>query len=255
MPKQDWERYAVHRNLSRNRLLLPWHGEVVEEFVGFFGGVPNDSRVLDIGPANGFFMVLLRELGFENVHGLEISKTFLEKLRAKNLKAFEGDIVEGRGLGGLDAPYDVVVMMEILEHLEDPGRALRHARSLLKPDGLLFATVPACLDVFDGFRRLWQRRSRRDQVLAIDETHLHAFSPRDLRALFAGAGFDVASLKRLSLRPPFAERYVPGHRGFLLLRALLPRAWRGLCLGVVARPAAGVEGAGRRAPEAAGCGR
>ncbi|MDH3592120.1 MAG: class I SAM-dependent methyltransferase, partial [Planctomycetota bacterium] len=125
MAKPDWNQYAVNRNLSRNRLLLARHAEVVEEFVRFFGKVSNDRKVLDIGPATGLFMTLLRELGFEHVEGLEISPNFAERLRAKNLVVHEGDIVTGSGLDSLSAPYDAVLLMEILEHLEDPPLALK----------------------------------------------------------------------------------------------------------------------------------
>jgi len=237
MAKPDWTQYAVHRNLSRNRLLLARHAEVVEDFLKTFGQIPNDRKVLDVGPANGLFMVLLRELGYERVHGLEISPEFLKRLRAKNLAAFLGDIVEGAGLDALDPPYDVVLLMEILEHLESPEQALRKARELLATNGTLYATVPARDCVFDKIRRLTGSKSRRAQVEEIDETHLHAFDVAGLRALFDSAGFRIDGLRRVSTQPPFASHYAPGHRGFALLRAVLPRWWRGFFLAVEARKA------------------
>jgi hypothetical protein len=115
---------------------------------------------------------------------------------------------------------------------------LRHAHRLLAPGGMLYATVPACDCVFDRMRRVVSRRTRKEQVEAIDETHLHAFDAADLRGLLRGAGFDVASLRRVSSEPPFASHYRPGHRGFALLRAVLPRALRGFFLAAVARRAA-----------------
>ena len=44
--------------------------------------------------------------------------------------------------------YSLIVMLDVLEHLPDPVAALRHALSLLEPDGVLLVTVPA-------FRALW----------------------------------------------------------------------------------------------------
>jgi 2-polyprenyl-3-methyl-5-hydroxy-6-metoxy-1,4-benzoquinol methylase len=231
----DWERYATTRNLSRNRLLLAHHLEAVEGFVRFFGGIPNDRKVLEVGPAGGFFSLLLRELGFARVDALEISPEFCRQLRAKGLSVHEGDIASGRGLDALDAPYDVAILMEVLEHLPDPDAALRHVRGLLAPGGILYATVPARDCLFDKVRRLWSRRTRKEQVLEIDETHLHAFDAKGIRARVEGAGFDVASVRRVSLQPPFASRYEPGHRGFALLRAVLPRALRGYFVETVAR--------------------
>ena len=38
-------------------------------------------------------------------------------------------------------PYSLVLMLDVLEHIENPGQALRHAHSLLKPGGALLLTV------------------------------------------------------------------------------------------------------------------
>ena len=45
-------------------------------------------------------------------------------------------------------PYDLILFLDVLEHLPDPVEALRHARSLLAPGGTVLVTVPA-------FRALW----------------------------------------------------------------------------------------------------
>lgn len=37
---------------------------------------------------------------------------------------------------------DVVTMFAVLEHVDDPGKLLKHAVSLLKPDGVILATTP-----------------------------------------------------------------------------------------------------------------
>jgi SAM-dependent methyltransferase len=40
------------------------------------------------------------------------------------------------------APFDVISMTRVIEHLVDPVAMLRRARALLNPDGLLFITAP-----------------------------------------------------------------------------------------------------------------
>ena len=41
-----------------------------------------------------------------------------------------------------EAQYDLVVLSEILEHLEDPKAAMRQVRGLVAPGGLVFVNVP-----------------------------------------------------------------------------------------------------------------
>ena len=229
----DWIAYAQKRNLSRNRLLYPWHLELVDDFLRQFERISICKRVLDIGPGNGFFLVLLRELGFTDIEGLEISQVFLDVLRSKNLVGHIGNIVTGDGLEHLSPPYDVVLMMEVLEHLEDPERALNNARELMANNGLLYLTVPLCDSIFERVLRIKRRISRQEQVRRIDETHIHAFSQEDMENILTRAGFAVREVRRLSFRVPRRVRF---SRVFLLLRALLPNRFRGSNISIVAQP-------------------
>ena len=188
MTKLTWAEYARTRNLSRNRLLLARHAELVDYFLRTFSQVDNNKRVLDIGPANGLFMVLLRELGFDTIDSLEVSPVFRDVLRTKGLKTQEGDIMTGAGLEHLSPPYDVVLLMEVLEHVEHPLQALQHVRQLLANDGFAYITVPLCDCIFDRAQRIVFWKTREDLVKGMDETHLHAFSAGGLRSLAAQAG-------------------------------------------------------------------
>lgn len=232
----SWADYARVRNLSRNRMLWARHTELVDHFLATFGRVDSDTRVLDIGPANGFFMVLLRELGFEDLTGLEISPVFLEVARRKGLTVFPGDVLTGEGFERLSPPYGAVMLMEVLEHVESPLDALRNVRDLVADDGFLFLTVPMCDCVFDRIRRMFSGTTRRDQVLRIDETHLHAFDRASISELLTEAGFRVERLTRVSMVAPAMGRYYPGFRPALLLRSLLPSFLKGYFLSALARP-------------------
>lgn len=231
----NWKEYAHLRNLSRNRLLFARHKEIVDEFLIMFGELSNDKKVLDIGPANGIWMVLLRELGFINLDGLEISPVFLDKLQSKGLTGFLGNITTGEGLLQLSPPYDIILMMEILEHLESPEQALRNAKSLLAKDGLLYLTIPFCGCIFSRLLQLKRRISRAEQIRNIDETHLHAFSKKELRELLKLSGFEIQKLKRVSFNIPKVIRSRFIRRVFLLVRALTPDCFRGMFLVAIAK--------------------
>lgn len=234
-PPVNWNAYALQRNLGRNRLLMPHHAELVDDFLRSFGSLPPTARVLDVGPASGFFMGILRELGIETVHGLDASPAFVERARAKSLEAFPGDIVGGEGFGSLSPPYGAVSCMEVLEHLEDPAHALANIRSLLTPEGFLYVTVPICDCIFDRLRRKRNGISREAQIHAIDETHRNFFDARSLRALLQSNGFYVEHVRRVSFNFPKRWSYSPGRRLHLFVRAVFPSWTRGYCLAAVAR--------------------
>jgi 2-polyprenyl-3-methyl-5-hydroxy-6-metoxy-1,4-benzoquinol methylase len=59
--------------------------------------------------------------------------------------------------------FDVVVIADVLEHLDEPERVLTGIQRLLSPDGIIVATVPASMhlwsdrDVFLGHRKRYTR--------------------------------------------------------------------------------------------------
>ncbi len=46
--------------------------------------------------------------------------------------------------------YDAILMQGVLEHMADPQAAIRHAKDLLAPGGVLIATVPAFMSLWTG---------------------------------------------------------------------------------------------------------
>jgi SAM-dependent methyltransferase len=66
------------------------------------------------------------------------------------------------------ATFDLVLLLDVLEHLDDDGGALTEAARVLKPGGVLLATVPAMpslwgsQDMVSHHRRRYTRRGLRD---------------------------------------------------------------------------------------------
>ena len=63
--------------------------------------------------------------------------------------------------------YDLVLFLDVLEHLDDPGAAVAHAATLMEPGGTLLVTVPAFLSLWtthDDLNRHVTRYDRRELV-------------------------------------------------------------------------------------------
>jgi SAM-dependent methyltransferase len=96
------------------------------------------GRILDVGSGDGLFFGRLAEFG--EVEGIEPDASLLSAgspHRARiTVAPFDTRFQPGHR-------YALVLMLDVLEHLADAEGALRHARSLLEPDGRLVVTVPA----------------------------------------------------------------------------------------------------------------
>ncbi|MEO5826048.1 MAG: class I SAM-dependent methyltransferase [Gemmatimonadales bacterium] len=102
--------------------------------------MPGDrrGRVLDIGCGDGRLLDLLADGA--DVVGIESDAATISPLVPGrypiHLAPFAAPLP-------IEGPFDIVLMLDVLEHLADPVAALRLARSLLAPGGSLVITVPA----------------------------------------------------------------------------------------------------------------
>jgi SAM-dependent methyltransferase len=104
-----------------------------------------ENMVLNIGVGNGFLEALLHKNG-KKVHALDPSSAAIECLK-KNLGLSDEAARVGysQKMPFADKSLDVVIMSEVIEHLDDDilAKTLREVRRVLRPGGRLIGTVPA----------------------------------------------------------------------------------------------------------------
>jgi SAM-dependent methyltransferase len=136
------------------------------------------NRILDIGCGTGYNVAYLQSLGFESVVGLDLAPDALAFARARGLRRLvQGDATR--------APFrrqsfDLVLALDLIEHVEDDGQALHGLFDLLRPGGTLLVFTPA-------YRFLW---SRQDEV----SHHFRRYTASELQSKIEAAGFTVAKL-------------------------------------------------------------
>jgi 2-polyprenyl-3-methyl-5-hydroxy-6-metoxy-1,4-benzoquinol methylase len=120
-----------------------WWWRVREEILikrisALFDDRTRPLRILDVGCGAGLFFDALRHFG--HVEGIESDASAVGMSGKWRHRIFHGE---------LDAryrpaePYDLILLLDVLEHLEDPEALLGHSRELLKPEGRVLVTVPA----------------------------------------------------------------------------------------------------------------
>ena len=123
-----------------------WWGDYLQfqhdRFLDSLAFVDKDAEILEIGSAPGQFTVLLHRLGYK-VQGVDLDPERLTPIWRKYDIAITKADIEKDKLPFPDESFDIVLFMEILEHLRlDPLHALREVRRVLKPHGRIVLSTP-----------------------------------------------------------------------------------------------------------------
>ncbi len=145
------------------------------------------GSVFEVGCGNGLMLATLRDLGWR-VAGSERTEAAARIPRERfGLPV----IVGGPETMVPSARYDLLLMFQVLEHLQDPAEAVAALASHLKPGGKLIIGVPNFAS--------WQARFGRNTWFHLDvPRHLHHFTRQGLVALAARHGLDVESVSFVS---------------------------------------------------------
>lgn len=198
-------------------------------FTSLLNMIPENIRggkLLDVGAATGILMELACEWGYEP-YGVEASQdgaaSIARKFGAERLFADYFDQIDFAKTG-LIGNFDVVTMIDLIEHVRDPNEALRQAHSLLKSDGFLLLFLPETGSLSARvLGKKWNYYA---------PEHLFSFSKNCIAQLLQKNGFKVykmgASPKYLNIE--YASnvlKRIPGSFGFLRpILALTPPAMK-----------------------------
>jgi len=137
-----------------------------------------DARtILDLGCGTGEFGRLAG--GAVEVHGVDSDPLAVEAASRWG-RARLADL-DAEPLPFADASFDAVLAKDIFEHLHKPGHVAREAARVLRPGGIIVASV-----VMARPRRVWA-----------DYTHVRGFTERSARMLLEDAGFRVEAVWRM----------------------------------------------------------
>ena len=116
------EHYFKHLNytnyLERRDKYLN-HAREIHELLVKLGLINGKSKILDYGCAVGFLMEGFEELGYQNVHGYDISKWAVKEAKKKGLNIIK-DLKPRR--------FNLLICLDVLEHMKDSEiqKVLKH---------------------------------------------------------------------------------------------------------------------------------
>jgi 2-polyprenyl-3-methyl-5-hydroxy-6-metoxy-1,4-benzoquinol methylase len=171
------------------------------------------GRLLDVGCGHGLLLDEARRRGFE-VSGLELSRAAAGYARdVLGLEVAEATLDDAAATG---ERYDVIVLADVVEHLDDPAGALRTCAEMLADGGTLCVVTP---DPASATARLAGPR-----WWGLVPAHTCLLPRRTLRELLSAAGLviseDVPLVRSFELRYWLAGLSERGGRAGAALKAL-----------------------------------
>jgi SAM-dependent methyltransferase len=152
--------------------------------------ITRPRRVLDVGAHAGRLMSLAKADGWD-VEGIELNpRTAAQAAASTGAAVHQGNIfsVEPR------APFEAVTLIDVLEHIPDPRRALSRAAGWIRPGGAIAVKVPngAAQHLKESVRARVRPGYR--ATLADNLVHVNHFTPASLGLALERSGFTAVTV-------------------------------------------------------------
>lgn len=190
--------------------------EEIQSYSSVKGDHNSDVNILEIGCGNGTVVSLpLAELGY-NVTGVDLHKPSIELAKTKNI--FENAQFVCQDLSEFSANqlYNVVILSDILEHVEHPEKLMAMAASCTEQGGLILISIPngygpselerKFLEFFRIDKFLYWLRSyvssvlgRKSDAYNSDSGHIQFFRMKEIVGLIDGADLYLKKKEKGSL--------------------------------------------------------
>jgi len=190
----DAELAATLDNLDGADNYAGWIFELIEPYLG--------HEVLEVGAGHGTFTEMLARTA-KRVVASDLSERCVSRLRERFSGEESVEILHGSiDSAGAHGPFDSVILINVLEHIEDDDGALRELGRLLRPGGRAVLWVPAFSLLYSDFDRKigHYRRYRRPELRT--QLSRAGYDVRDIRYVNAVGAVAWLVLARLLRRTP-----------------------------------------------------
>lgn len=188
----DWYYQSIRENVFQRF----WHKRRFREVSKMI--TPVKGKVLDVGCADGVFTkVILDKIKASQIVGVDVLKTSVNwaKKHWRKSKKMKFMIADTHKLPFKTNSFDAVFSLEMLEHVFEPGKALKEMRRVMKRGGYGIFLVPTESLLFKIVWFLWRFSGR----MVWKDAHIQDYRNKSLLQLIKQCGFKIEKSKKFLL--------------------------------------------------------
>jgi len=104
--------------------------------------------------------------------------------------------------------FDIVICVEIIEHLGNPHKLIRQINKALKKGGLCFLSTPNLQNLFERSFFLLKQKFRRFPVNSDYAGHINPVTLTEIKQLASFHGFKIKTITTEGLWIPIVRKYI-----------------------------------------------
>jgi len=188
----DYQDFYTMDFLDKGRQFMdPQRSVVFEDIVDRITKIKPRGTLLDVGCGDGHFLSIAAKRGL-SCHGVEDCVPMARYTAAKT----GAHIVEGQYCREMfpAEQFDIITMIQVVEHIPAPAEALKAAKHHLKPDGILVVEVPSLHSPHFLAYRWTGIKTFVKPPDGVIRCHVGYYTPDTLRLLAKTCGFTTVSL-------------------------------------------------------------
>ena len=154
------------------------------------------SVVMDVGCGEGVTSRWLKQIRPSiTTIGVEIDRSVAAVAATAVDTILVADLDNGLdALARYQGKVDLLLLLDVLEHLRDPWARLADLKTLLAPSAVVIASIPNVRNLKVLGPLLLKGEWRYQSSGILDRTHMRFFTRSSVEELFTGAGFQIQNL-------------------------------------------------------------